>query len=292
MKLWEAILPTIRRALWIVPTILLVAPVSAFADQLEDKLNQQYKEHIYMLRQPMTAPTQQYDPHGNSPTASAIGPWTVYGRMQIKKIRVERFQLVVEGQRIGMKFDSETMAMVPTKLGDQVSLEISLDRPLESPDQVRAIFSNIFAFTREDFLATAPELWRSYLMDHLATYADDGEQITFSRSTPSSEKQRKELPPDVVHVGNGVSAPVPKFQPDPDYSKAAKIANFRGTDIFDVIVDKTGKARNICVVRPLGLGLDENAADRISSWKFIPAKRDSEPVSVDIRIEVTFNLSH
>src|SRR5215471_13293989 len=87
--------------------LLTLASHSALAGdtQLEDALNQQYKGRIYTLRQPMTASTQQYDSLGNSPTASALGPWTIYARVQLRKITLESTRLTVEGQRVGMKFD-------------------------------------------------------------------------------------------------------------------------------------------------------------------------------------------
>src|SRR5215469_5199336 len=101
----------------------------------------------------MTAPTQQYDAQGNSPTASALGPWTVYGRVQITKIMVEPNRLVVEGQRIGIKFNDKGKALVPSKLDEKLKLEIPLGQPLASADQTHDLFSHIFAFTKDDFLA-------------------------------------------------------------------------------------------------------------------------------------------
>src|SRR5262245_46772481 len=81
----------------VVLLIVAVTQTAAAADNnLEGVLNQQYRNRTYTLRQSMTAPTQQYDSLGNSPTASALGPWTIYGRVQIKKIKLETNQMLVE----------------------------------------------------------------------------------------------------------------------------------------------------------------------------------------------------
>jgi len=271
--------------------LAFAVPVSA-SDKLEQTLNRQYKKHIYTLRQPMTAPTQQYDSLGNSPTASALGPWTIYARVEIRKIKLELNRLVVEGQRIGMKFNNHSKSLVPTKLDDKVKLEISLGQPLDSPDQVRTIFSHIFAFSKEDFLASVPEIWRHYLATNLESYPDDGGQLLFKPYLPSKVADKKPEPQsnDIFHVGNGVTAPKARFTPDPTYSMAARGAKFQGTSILSVIVDKNGAVQNILLARPAGLGLDEESVQAVRTWKFDPAKRNGEPVAVEVSVEVTFNL--
>jgi TonB family protein len=40
----------------------------------------------------------------------------------------------------------------------------------------------------------------------------------------------------------------------------------------------------------LGAGLDRKAVEAVSSWRFDPAKKDGEPVEVEIAIEVDFHL--
>jgi periplasmic protein TonB len=59
---------------------------------------------------------------------------------------------------------------------------------------------------------------------------------------------------------------------------------------MSLIVDKTGQPRNIYIVRPLGLGLDQKAVETISTWQFDPARKDGEPVDVEIAVEVDFHL--
>ena len=249
-----------------------------------------------MLRQPMTAPTQQYDPNGNSPTASAIGPWTVYGRMQIKKIRVESNRLVVEGQRIGMKFSDHAKLLVPTKLDEKVRLEISLSQPVNSADQVHEIFSHLFVFSKEEFLASVPEFWRWYLTKYLDSYEEDGTRLVFKPYVPEKIQPKKasadpEAPKDgIFHVGNGVTAPKPRYQPDPDYPAVAKREGFVGHPVFTMIVDKTGSVSKPVLVQPAGLGLDENAYQAMRTWKFQPATRNGQPVAVEVNAEFTFDL--
>ena len=94
----------------------------------------------------------------------------------------------------------------------------------------------------------------------------------------------------VFHVGGGVSAPVPLYKPDPEYSEEARKAKYSGTVVLSIIVDATGKPRDIKVIRSLGLGLDEKAIEAVTKWKFRPGYRNGQPVAVQASIEVNFRL--
>lgn len=278
------------RHLFFISLVLAAAAQSPlFADdKLEDALNHQYKGHIYMLRSAMTATTQQYNSRGNSPTASALGPWTVDGRLLIKKIKLEANKLVVEGQRSGVEFEAKKGTLVPAKLDQKVKLEISLDQPLDSAEHAHAILGHIFAFTQEDFVASVPQLWKKYLTGNLESYSADGQQMTFKR--PARGPQKLEPLDGIYHVGNGVSAPRPTYSPDPDYSVVARANKFQGTAVFTIVVGPDGNVHNVQLTQPLGLGLDETSAEMIKTWKFEPAQRNGEPVAVEVSVEVEFHL--
>jgi protein TonB len=94
----------------------------------------------------------------------------------------------------------------------------------------------------------------------------------------------------VFHVGGGVSAPSPIFDPSPEYSEEARKAKFQGTSVVSLIVGPDGLPRNIRVSRSLGLGLDEKAIEAVKQWRFKPAEKDGKPVAVEISVEVDFHL--
>ena len=94
----------------------------------------------------------------------------------------------------------------------------------------------------------------------------------------------------IYKVGGGVSAPKTIFAPDPDYSEEARKATFQGTVVLWMIVAPDGRARDIRVVRSLGMGLDEKAIEAVRTWRFDPARKDGQPVAVQISVEVSFRL--
>lgn len=91
-------------------------------------------------------------------------------------------------------------------------------------------------------------------------------------------------------VGGGVSAPRILYQPDPEYSEEARKAKYQGTVVLWVVVGPDGRTKDIRVQRSLGLGLDEKAIEAVKTWKFEPARKDGQPVAVQINVEVNFRL--
>jgi TonB family protein len=84
------------------------------------------------------------------------------------------------------------------------------------------------------------------------------------------------------------SAPHLMKKAEPQYSEEASKARLAGTVLLQVTVGADGKARDIKVLRSLGLGLDESAVAAVSAWEFAPGAKDGQPVSVQVRIEVNF----
>jgi TonB family protein len=63
-----------------------------------------------------------------------------------------------------------------------------------------------------------------------------------------------------------------------------------GHGLLSVVVDETGKAVGIKVMKSLGLGLDEKAIECVQKWRFKPGTKDGKPVPVMASIEVKFRL--
>jgi TonB family protein len=93
-----------------------------------------------------------------------------------------------------------------------------------------------------------------------------------------------------VRVGGGVTAPSLVSKVEPEYSDAARMAKYQGTVLLKMVVDTDGTAKNIELMRGLGYGLDEKAAQAIGLWKFKPGTRDGAPIAVQAQIEVNFRL--
>jgi periplasmic protein TonB len=94
----------------------------------------------------------------------------------------------------------------------------------------------------------------------------------------------------VYRVGGGVSAPSVLYKVDPQYTEDARLARLSGSVPVSLVVGPDGRARNIKIVRGLGLGLDERATEAVAQWRFRPAVKDGSAVSTQATIEVNFRL--
>jgi TonB family protein len=95
----------------------------------------------------------------------------------------------------------------------------------------------------------------------------------------------------LAQVGGRVSAPVPLFQPEAEFSDEARRAKYQGVCLVGLIVDAQGNPQNVHIVRALGMGLDEKAMEAVRKYKFKPAMRDGKtPVPVYVNVEVNFRL--
>lgn len=91
-------------------------------------------------------------------------------------------------------------------------------------------------------------------------------------------------------IGGGVSRPVLVRKVDPEYSEEARKAKFQGTVVLALVVDAQGRPKDVRVVRPLGMGLDEKAIEAVMKWIFRPGLKDGQPVAVRAQAEVNFRL--
>jgi TonB family protein len=96
--------------------------------------------------------------------------------------------------------------------------------------------------------------------------------------------------PNVYKIGGNVTAPILLSKIEPEYSQDARAAKYQGTVLLYVEIGTDGLAHNIQVSRGLGFGLDEKAVQAVTQWKFKPATKDGQPVTVSANIEVNFRL--
>jgi len=94
----------------------------------------------------------------------------------------------------------------------------------------------------------------------------------------------------VYHMSELSKIPVLLYKIAPDYSDEARAARCHGTVLLGVIIDETGTPRNIHVLKPLGLGLDQKAIEAVQHWRFSPGLKDGKAVCVAANVEVNFQL--
>jgi TonB family protein len=94
--------------------------------------------------------------------------------------------------------------------------------------------------------------------------------------------------PPPLHLGPGIVPPFVVSKAPPAYTDEARLAKLEGSVLLSVVVDADGQPRDIQVIRPLGLGLDESAVENVRAWQFKPGTRNGMPVDVVVQQEVFF----
>jgi len=94
----------------------------------------------------------------------------------------------------------------------------------------------------------------------------------------------------LYHVGGGVSAPVPIYEVEPEFSEEARKAKFMGVVTVNLIVNTRGLPENVHILRGVGMGLDEKAVEAVKQYRFTPAKMGGKPVAVEVNVEVNFQI--
>jgi TonB family protein len=90
--------------------------------------------------------------------------------------------------------------------------------------------------------------------------------------------------------GAGITPPTLEREIKPVYSDEGRRRGVEGDVVMEVVVQSNGRVGNIRVLRGLGSGLDQRAADAVRQWTFSPARRYGTPVDVLVEVAVEFRL--
>jgi protein TonB len=99
----------------------------------------------------------------------------------------------------------------------------------------------------------------------------------------------------------GLEAPTLIYKVDPPLSKEERKQKIKGITLVNLIIDDKGEAANVRIVRSLAtttpanlqavaLSFDQRALDAVSQYRFKPATCNGKPVSVELNVEVNFNI--
>jgi TonB family protein len=125
--------------------------------------------------------------------------------------------------------------------------------------------------------------WAIALFVGLGTSFSEGQQAT---TAPSSQTDAQSTRVKVYTVGPDVSAPE-LLPPNPAPIPEEKCKNKEdGKVTLSVLVDATGKPRNLTFLKPLGSALDRLAFQLVAADRFKPGTRDGAPVVVAQSVEV------
>ncbi len=94
----------------------------------------------------------------------------------------------------------------------------------------------------------------------------------------------------IVRVGSNLKAPRLTYSVDPAYPPLAREAHIWGTVVVEAVIDEHGNVVQARVVSGHPLLMDA-ALKAVLQWKYEPTTLNGQPVSVELQVQVHFNLN-
>lgn len=109
------------------------------------------------------------------------------------------------------------------------------------------------------------------------------------RDTTAAEREAREKLAQLYQSSGDRKARV-IYRVDPEYSEDARAKKIEGTVVLGLTIDHDGLPQNIQVKKSLYPSLDQSAIETVRKWRFEPALKNGQPVSMWVSVEVYFAL--
>jgi hypothetical protein len=171
----------------------------------------------------------------------------------------------------------ESRAEMTTTLGPPTSIETSgvstTTSPAHSARLLRDAMDRVFSQGLDDrMIASMPGFWKLY-------YEAAAHQTDYRPADPAIYRQNT--------VDQKAKLLSPLDAPSNEFAQTGGVA---GMALYHAVIGVDGKPQEIVVGRPIGFGLDENAADTIRKASFQPAIKDGKPVPVMLDLVIEFRI--
>lgn len=279
--------------------VLLLAP-ALHADneqQIEKALADKYVGKVLTLRGFYTQDTLDYDAAGELKFSGRAGPWTLYGRIEIRRLKVKKARLELEGDRMWVEWvpDSKgTRQMQLLRTQNLVFIRADLGPASMNQPEIEKLLGRIFVSPTDKMSDLVPAHWSRFFSSAPAVAANTSQPTTPPGGSPSEgneERSSGETQSRRIRIGQGVSEGHLLKKVVPLYPEAAKRARLQGTVILQAVIDTQGRVIKLSVLQPLGLGVEESAVDAVSKWVYKPYLLAGEPVQVETRITINYQLN-
>lgn len=234
-----------------------------------------------MFRIPYGSSALHFGSNGEPKFKLSTKSWITNTLFTVDKVSLKSNELLLAGERSLMLYMPDRHALVAVPMRRAATVKIDLD-PSQAPGpQLQFVLDKVFSTSDlNDFLTSYwKPAWREDTTVKLWAKAHPGEPV----GTLGGRS--------VYLVLRGVvEAPRAIKTPDPQYSEAARQGGVEGQSILLLIVNEQGDPELLALQHPAGNGLDFNALETVSHWKFKPALRNGQPVPVLINVEVNFRL--
>jgi TonB family protein len=271
--------------------LLLAGIAAATAQSSEAAISARLKGQTLLIRGFWLDDNLKFDQAGQPTGVYKEGSFTE-SMLDVTGVKLVGDLLTVEGQRVALVFDSKGYAsrlpLLKPKSRSPEIVTIEIDGQ-GNPDFSKEL-DTIFAANLAEIVPSLPDYWQRYARKHFLGSTDPADDIDIPKHPDG--KIRNPPPPDqnFTHIAKNVKPPRLTKSVDPHFTEIARQQKFSGNTTVYLWVDENGIPSHLAVVRPIGLGLDEEAIAAVRQYKFSPAIQDGKPVKVDLYIDVNFQI--
>jgi TonB family protein len=115
-------------------------------------------------------------------------------------------------------------------------------------------------------------------------------KIEAGRTTDAASAREAEEKLTQLYQSSGDRKAKAIYRVDPEYPEDARAKKIEGTVVLGLTIDHDGLPQNIQVKKSLYPSLDQSAIETVRKWRFEPALKSGQPVSMWVSVEVYFAL--
>lgn len=264
--------------------VVVLAPATgrtSDAKYMEKELNRAYGGRVLILRNFYSGSHLRYGADGRLLDPEYPGSWTLNSNVEVKQIKLRSGRIEIDGKRHLLVYDQDKKQFESAGNLRNVRIDVEEDTSPVALSDIRNVLAKVFLWGTEKLEDFAPPYWRMFF--------SGANQLDASGAKKTGTTQES-LAVTEFKPGSGITPPVPLHRPEPPYTGEARRARLQGAVVMWLVIDKDGKVEDILLLKPLGLGLDEQAVSTVSTWRFKPATKDGVPVAVRVTVQVTFRL--
>jgi TonB family protein len=224
----------------------------------------------------------KFDANGQPANNYNPGPFTEAG-IDVDKVKLTHDTLRIQGRRMALIFTDG----IPERVS-LASIHIEIQSPSDG-DFDKALTA-IFAPDLDALVPNMPFYWQDFAQKHLLTTKVQGISSQPTAKTARADDPTSSSGDKPFHLGGRVLKPIVLHQEEPQFSKAARALKYSGNVEVYLWVLQDGSPSHLSIVKPAGMGLDEQALLAASRYKFKPATKDGKPVTVDLYVDVNFQI--
>lgn len=215
-----------------------------------------------------------------------VARWHTLSQLEVNSVKLDGQTLVMSCSRSVLIKDSAGQVQSfspPTEI--EIDVELGDSDPAEVLPKLK---DALFYPTIDDALHALPKHLREVLPGRMNFKPGEKPDFTGPLCDCAMEDERA---CEAEHRKvDGIVPPKYLGGSDARFSKEARKRKISGDVYVTLTVDSAGQPQDVWIVKPVGMGLDEEAAKAVLTYKFRPAMCHDNPTAVDLFVDVRFRI--